>query len=75
MVCVYILGYLLIGFIIISIMNYALDGPTAEIDDPMMIFLILGWPFVLIFTILFFICIGIHKITKMIGVAIYNLWN
>lgn len=75
MVCVYILGYLLIGFIVISIMNYALDGPTAELDDPMIMFMILGWPFVLAFTILFFICIGIHKITKIIGVAIYNLWN
>lgn len=73
--CVYILGYLLIGFIIISTMNYALDGLTAELDDPMMIFLVLGWPFVLAFTILFFICIGIHKITKIIGVTIYNLWN
>lgn len=74
MAYVYILGYLLIGFIIVSIMNYALDGPTAEFDT-IMILLILGWPITLAFTILFFICIGIHKITKIIGVAIYNLWN
>lgn len=75
MAYIYILIYLLIGFIIISIMNYALDGPTAEFDDPLIIFLLLGWPITLGFTILFFIWLGIHKITKIIGIAIYNLWN
>lgn len=75
MVYLYIIGYVLIGFIIISIMNYALDGPTAEFDDPVLVLLMLGWPITLAFTILFFIYIGIHKIAKIIGLAIYNLWN
>lgn len=75
MAYVYIIGYLLIGFIIISTMNYALDGPTAEFDDPLLVLLLLGWPITLAFTVLFFVWLGIHKITKIIGVAIYNLGN
>ena len=75
MVLVYISIYLVIGWFIISIMNFAMDGPTAEFDDPMIFLLIIGWPFVVVTGILFIVGVGAYQVAKLIGVAIYNLWN
>lgn len=75
MILVYITIYLVIGWFIISIMNFALDGPNAEFDDPMMILLIVGWPFTVAISILFVVCIGAYEVAKFIGVTIYKIWN
>lgn len=75
MVLVYIAIYVMLGWFIISIMNFALDGPSAEFDDPMMFFLILGWPFTVTATVIFFAGVGVYHLAKLIGMAIYNKWN
>lgn len=75
MVLVYITIYLAIGWFIISIMNFAMEGPDAEFDDPMMFLLIIGWPFTVAIGLFIVICIGAYQVAKWIGVAIYNLWN
>lgn len=75
MVLVYIAIYVMIGWFIISIMNFALDGPSAEFDDPMMFFLILGWPIAVIAVVIFFAGVGVYHLAKLIGMAIYNKWN
>lgn len=75
MVLVYIAIYVMIGWFIISIMNFALDGPSAEFDDPMMFFLILGWPIAVIAVVIFFAGVGVYHLAKLIGIAIYNKWN
>lgn len=75
MVLVYIAIYVMIGWFIISIMNFALDGPSAEFDDPMMFFLILGWPIAVTAAVIFFVGVGVYHLAKLIGMAIYNKWN
>lgn len=75
MVLVYITIYVMIGWFIISIMNFALDGSSAEFDDPMMFFLILGWPITVTASVIFFAGVGVYHLAKLIGMAIYNKWN
>lgn len=67
--------YLVIGWFIITIINFAMEGPSAEFDDPMMILLIIGWPFTIAMGILFAVCIGVYQVAKLIGVTIYKIWN